>query len=119
MENEEDKYSFACSCSEESRKQIAEVRKWAEEYLHTTDPLELLDRILYKLDGDYSASVDYIAVDQWGAISTKTYKLEGVEPLNLWIQFDHFFDGMLYVLKSYHEKYGDVATGKESTFGFK
>lgn len=120
MTEEKEYDSFACSCDEDGKKECAEIKTWAKEYLsnpkypeYACTDADFAGRFFYHMYLAYGISPEFIA-DQWGAWIASNrglkpkyfeyHKLDG--EFSTYIQCDVPEDGMAYTLKAWVDHYG-------------
>lgn len=117
-EFQDEKYSFACTCSPEGIKKVKKVMRWARKYLgnkeYPTTDKNFTSKVMYALGWQYHARVEFFS-DQWGSIMAEGFKWTNPdEPesqektrFSTSVQCDEFEYGLAYVLKQFVEFYGD------------
>lgn len=98
---------FACSCGAEGKARMAALHERVNElfFKGKVEQRHYLTSMLYALAG-FEAWIEGVPLDPggWGAI-----RVEGgskADPLNAYVQFDIFEDGIAEILLAYHDKYG-------------
>lgn len=112
MSEEQNKYrGFACSCGEKNKAACAETHaKIAEIFwkgrASEEDASFYVTKLLYILAGNYRAWIEGVPLDPggWGAVTVKGGPKD--DPLETYVQFDRFEDGLAETVLAFHAKYG-------------
>lgn len=97
-----DSHDFACHCGTKGREEIRLVREWLYERLNA-DATNLVTKVAYNLEFDYSASITGIYCDMWSGIVASTHDNE----FSVSMSCDDIEDGFAYVYKAFFDHFGD------------
>ena len=108
---EDDRWEgFACSCNEEGKRDIAEMRAEVAGFLGNPPDSDFLSRVVYELEHGFGGAITGMFADMWAVVNAEKRDWLAQDPnesvtFTVWAQCDSLEDGVAMVMQAFMKRY--------------